>query len=125
MIFYLPQISLQIIKINYLMHKRLKLRASIGTLIEEGLEFYDEKLDKEIEQSTQNAVDVCGDDVGVPIIHLDDGDNQNAIFGPIISEVPNLEDSIKLWEHFKYVCFNENVAELKRKRSIPLNPTVD
>ena len=85
----------------------------------------DEKLDEKIEQSTQNAVDVCGDDVGVPIIHLDDGENQNAIFGPIISEVPNLEDSIKLWEHFKYVCFNENVAELKRKRSIPLNPTVD
>ena len=85
----------------------------------------DENLDDQIKKSTQNAVDVCGDDVGVPIIHLNDGQNQNAIFGPIISEVPNLEESIKLWEHFKYVCFNGNIAELKRKRSIPLNPTVD
>ena len=55
MLFYLPQISLQIIKINYLMHKRLKLRASIGTLIEEGLEFYDEKLDKEIISMSENV----------------------------------------------------------------------
>jgi len=55
MTFYLPQISLQKIKINYLMHKKLKLRTPVGILIEEGLEFYDEKLDKEIISTSENV----------------------------------------------------------------------
>ena len=53
--FYLPQKSHQIIKINYLMHKKLKLRVSIETLIKEGLEFYDEKLDKDITSTSKNV----------------------------------------------------------------------
>ena len=53
--FYLPQKSHQVIKINYSMHKKLKLRVSIETLIEEGLEFYDEKLDKEIISTSKNV----------------------------------------------------------------------
>ena len=85
----------------------------------------DESIDEQIESSTMKAVEVCGNDVGVPIILLNDGTHKNAIFGPIISEVPSLEESLKLWEHFKYVCFYGNIAELKRKRSIPLNPTVE
>ena len=85
----------------------------------------DESIDEQIESSTMKAVEVCGNDVGVPIILLNEGTQKNAIFGPIISEVPSLEESLKLWEHFKYVCFYGNIAELKRKRSIPLNPTVE
>ena len=37
------------------MHKKLKLRVPIGTLIKEGLEFYDEKLDEEIISTSENV----------------------------------------------------------------------
>ena len=72
-----------------------------------------EDLDKMIENSTNQAVKLCGNDVGVPIIVLNDGKKEKAIFGPIISDVPNLEESLEMWEHFKYICFNENIHELK------------
>ena len=58
----------------------------------------DESIDEQIESSTMKAVEVCGNDVGVPIILLNDGTHKNAIFGPIISEVPSLEESLKLWD---------------------------
>ena len=79
-----------------------------------------EDLDKMIENSTNQAVKLCGNDVGVPIIVLNDGKKEKAIFGPIISDVPNLEESLEMWEHFKYICFNENIHELKTERFIPL-----
>ena len=79
-----------------------------------------EDLDKMIENSTNQAVKLCGNDVGVPIIVLNDDKKEKAIFGPIISDVPNLEESLEMWEHFKYICFNENIHELKRERFIPL-----
>jgi hypothetical protein len=82
----------------------------------------DDSLDIEIKLSTDNAVKVCGNDVGVPIILLDNGTKQKAMFGPVISEIPNLNDSLEMWEHFKYICFNENISELKRHRTIPYNP---
>ena len=80
----------------------------------------DESLDIRIEKSTNKAVEICGDDVGVPILLLNDGKNEKAIFGPVISTIPDLKESLELWDHFKYITFNENVSELKRKRTIPL-----
>ena len=79
-----------------------------------------EDLDEMIENSINQAVKLCGNDVGVPIIVLNDGKKEKAIFGPIISNVPNLQESLEMWEHFKYICFNENIHELKRERFIPL-----
>ncbi len=53
---------------------------------------------------------------GVPTIVLDDEDGP-AIFGPVIANVPNDDDSRELWEHVTWIIRNPNVYELKRVRS--------
>lgn len=52
---------------------------------------------------------------GVPTIVLDDGDGP-AIFGPVVSEVPNDEDAVELWRYVSWLVRYENFAELKRDR---------
>ena len=54
---------------------------------------------------------------GVPTIALDGGDGP-AIFGPVISEVPNDEDAVELWRHVSWLTRYANFSELKRERTI-------
>jgi 2-hydroxychromene-2-carboxylate isomerase len=59
---------------------------------------------------------------GVPIIVLDGGSGP-AIFGPVISALPDDDDAIRLWEHVSWLVRYENFAELKRDRiSLPVLP---
>lgn len=59
---------------------------------------------------------------GVPIIVLDGGAG-SAIFGPVISALPDDEDAKALWEHVSWLVRYENFAELKRDRvSLPVLP---
>ena len=53
---------------------------------------------------------------GVPTIVLDDGEGP-AIFGPVISEVPNDEDAVHLWRSVSWLTRYENFSELKRERT--------
>ena len=50
---------------------------------------------------------------GVPTIELANG---SAMFGPIVIDVPNASEGRELWEHFRWLTQNANVAELKRHR---------
>lgn len=52
---------------------------------------------------------------GVPTIVLDGGDGP-AIFGPVISEVPNDDDAVELWRHVFWLVRHGEFAELKRER---------
>lgn len=52
---------------------------------------------------------------GVPTIMLDGGTGP-AIFGPVISELPNDEDAVALWRHTSWLVRYGNFAELKRSR---------
>jgi predicted DsbA family dithiol-disulfide isomerase len=54
---------------------------------------------------------------GVPTIVLDDGHGP-AIFGPVISEVPEPDDAVELWRHVSWLTRYENLSELKRDRTI-------
>lgn len=54
---------------------------------------------------------------GVPTIVLDDGDGP-AIFGPVISELPNDDDAVTLWRSVSWLTRYENFSELKRDRTI-------
>jgi protein-disulfide isomerase-like protein with CxxC motif len=63
--------------------------------------------------STQDIVDRVGK-LGVPTIVLD-GDGP-AIFGPVISDMPNDQDAIELWQHTAWLVRYGNFGELKRKR---------
>jgi predicted DsbA family dithiol-disulfide isomerase len=52
---------------------------------------------------------------GVPTIVLEDGP---AIFGPVISEVPNDDDAVELFRHVAWLARYESFSELKRERTI-------
>lgn len=53
---------------------------------------------------------------GVPTIVLDGGEGPS-IFGPVISEVPDDEDAVALWEHVTWLVRHQSFAELKRHRA--------
>ena len=53
---------------------------------------------------------------GVPTIVLDGGDGP-AIFGPVISRLPDDEEAVELWRHTSWLVRNGNFAELKRGRA--------
>lgn len=53
--------------------------------------------------------------LGVPTIVLD-GNGGPAIFGPVISDMPNDEDAVELWRHASWLTRYANFGELKRKR---------
>jgi hypothetical protein len=55
---------------------------------------------------------------GVPTIVLDAGSGP-AIFGPVVSVLPNDEDGVELWRHVSWLARYENFSELKRERVTP------
>ena len=54
---------------------------------------------------------------GVPTIRLDGGTGP-AIFGPVISQMPNDDDAVELWRHVSWLARYENFSELKRDRTL-------
>lgn len=54
---------------------------------------------------------------GVPTIVLDGGEGP-AIFGPVISEVPDDDDAVELFRHVAWLTRYENFSELKRDRTV-------
>ncbi len=52
---------------------------------------------------------------GVPTIVLDGGE---AIFGPVISQLPSDDDGVELWKHVSWLVRYENFSEVKRDRTI-------
>jgi len=57
---------------------------------------------------------------GVPTIVLDGGKGP-AIFGPVISSLPNDVDAVELWRHVSWLARYEDFSELKRERVTPPN----
>ena len=53
---------------------------------------------------------------GVPTIVLDGGAGP-AIFGPVVSSLPNDDDAVELWKHTSWLVRYGNFAELKRGRA--------
>lgn len=65
---------------------------------------------------------------GVPTIVLDSGSG-NAIFGPVISTLPNDEDAVRMWKAVSWLARYDNFAELKRDRiqlpDLPAMPFIE
>jgi 2-hydroxychromene-2-carboxylate isomerase len=55
---------------------------------------------------------------GVPTIVLDGGDGP-AIFGPVISRMPDDADAVELFRHVAWLTRYDNFSELKRDRTDP------
>ncbi|WP_250506455.1 DsbA family protein [Bowdeniella massiliensis] len=73
-----------------------------------------EDFDPVMRESTQRALDLVGDDVGVPVIAIDGV----AFFGPVVSPAPKGEDALKLWDGCVAVASVPGFFELKRSRDV-------
>ena len=79
----------------------------------------DQSLDVLIRAETDEALRRTGPDVGTPIItYLPGG---NSLFGPVISEVPDDERSVRLYDALRGVADFDGFSELKRTKRPPLD----
>ncbi len=80
--------------------------------------FEDATYDEEIARRMKIGLDLAGDDIGTPIIALDDDNGDRvALFGPVITRVPTTEQSLKLWDAFIGAATVPGFWELKRTRT--------
>ena len=79
--------------------------------------FEDERFDTEIRNRHDAGLALTGDDVGTPIIAMDTPGGRQGIFGPVITAVPNSEDSLRLWDGMVAMMSVDGFWELKRTRT--------
>ena len=84
----------------------------------------DTSIDARLQSHLADAIDVVGEDVGVPTIIFEGEDGgKTGFFGPVITELPSQEESLKLWDGLSALASNTSFYELKRSRS--LGPSID
>ncbi len=73
----------------------------------------DTSFDPEIRAETDRALSLTGRDVGTPILHFEPPEGA-ALFGPVISRLPDPSEALDLWEHVVALSRFGGFAELKR-----------
>lgn len=68
--------------------------------------------DDAVRKSHQEGIDLVGQEVGTPVIRVDD----TAFFGPVVTPVPRGEDAGRLWDGVLLVAGTDGFYELKRTR---------
>lgn len=82
--------------------------------------FEDDKWDDEIRTRMDAGLELVGQDVGTPIIAWERSDGDYiGIFGPVITRVPETEDSLKLWDGMMLMGDVDGFWELKKSRFQP------
>lgn len=76
----------------------------------------DTTLDRELEDSMNSALEVVGNDVGVPVIIFNQDDQRFGYFGPVLISMPSVSDSLKLWDGLLVLATSKEFYELKRTR---------
>lgn len=80
--------------------------------------FDDDSWDAEIRKRMGAGLDLCGEDVGTPIIAFDDRKGiRQGYFGPVITRVPSAPNSLELWDALVAMMNIEGFWELKRTRT--------
>lgn len=80
--------------------------------------FEDESWDVAIRTAMDAGLALVGDDVGTPIIAFtDDQGVKRGIFGPVITRVPDREQSLVVWDAMKALATMDGFWELKRTRT--------
>lgn len=78
--------------------------------------FDDDSYDQAVRNSTKEAEDVAGDDVGTPIIAYEVDGTWKGYFGPVIPSVVRGEDALQLWDGLAALIETDGFYELKRTR---------
>lgn len=73
---------------------------------------YDEALQKLLD----GALDIVGNDVGVPTIIFNVDGKKTGYFGPVLQRLPSVTESLKLWDGLQVLATNPDFYELKRTR---------
>ena len=76
----------------------------------------DESLDDALRSSTEEALSRTGRDVGTPIISFHHSGGTTSFFGPVVSQIPPPEESVRLWDAVVTLAEWPSFAELKRSK---------
>ncbi len=80
--------------------------------------FDDDSWDEVIRTKMDAGLELVGNDVGTPIIAMDNSDGDRVgYFGPIISRVPSTEKSVAMWDALVTMMDVDSFFELKRTRT--------
>ena len=90
----------------------------VGLDVEHAKAFDDDSWDAEIRTRMDIGLALCGDDVGTPIIAMDDKHGtRTGYFGPVITRVPDTETSLELWDALRTMISVPGFWEVKRTRT--------
>jgi predicted DsbA family dithiol-disulfide isomerase len=79
----------------------------------------DESWDDAIRASMAEARAIVGDEVGIPLAAIDDGDGPRGASGPILSAIPTDDEALQLFDAWVATLRVPGFAELKRSRTGP------
>jgi len=100
-----------------------KALAEVGLDETHAAAFDDDSWDDLILASMDEALELVGDDVGTPIIALENSDGARAgYFGPVISRVPSTDKSLAMWDALVAMTDVDSFFELKRTRTESPDP---
>jgi hypothetical protein len=79
----------------------------------------DPRYDAAIRVAMEDGLELVGDAVGTPIIAVEGPgpDGRVGLFGPVITTLPDVEASLRLWDGFLAMVSTEGFYELKRTRA--------
>jgi len=78
----------------------------------------DERFDGAIRRAMDDGLGLVGDDVGTPIIAVERADGHRVgLFGPVITRLPDVAASLRLWDGFIAMVATDGFFELKRTRT--------
>jgi 2-hydroxychromene-2-carboxylate isomerase len=74
--------------------------------------------DAAVRASMDEGLALVGDAVGTPIVAVErpDGRGRVGLFGPVITELPDVAGSLRLWDGFLAMVATDGFFELKRTR---------
>lgn len=76
----------------------------------------DEKIDDSLENIIKEATEVVGNDIGVPTIIYNKKGAKTGFFGPVLQELPDKDEALKLWDSLLVLTSTNSFYELKRNR---------
>ncbi len=77
-----------------------------------------EKYDEVLKQYLNNAIEIVGDDVGVPlIIFVNEKGEKQGYFGPVLQGLPDKEEGLDLFDGLSKLASSSRFFELKRTRT--------
>jgi 2-hydroxychromene-2-carboxylate isomerase len=74
----------------------------------------DERWDEAVRESHERAIELAGPDIGSPVLHVEGA--ERGLHGPIIGDVPELDESLAIWDATVPLLRATTFFEVKRGR---------